>query len=149
MIWIKLVQNECGQAAGSLILWFRTRARAVCGGGLGLGSRKPEPEAAQLSGCQEQNGRRDTSSGATRKEQNSAVFLGLAPCLRGGPGGGEFTTITLKSRGRGFQNHFVIANKISKIYGCTDHVTDHALITWLSCTAHVADHALITWLIIH
>ena len=45
------------------------------------------------------------------------MFLGLAPCLRGGPGGGEFTTITLKSRGRGFQNHFVIANKISKIYG--------------------------------
>ena len=24
------------------------------------------------------------------------------------------------------------------------HVTDHALITWLSCTAHVADHAMIT-----
>ena len=29
----------------------------------------------------------------------------------------------------------------------TDHVADHALITWLSCTNHVADHALITWLI--
>ena len=28
----------------------------------------------------------------------------------------------------------------------TDHVTDHALITWLSCTAHVADHAMITQL---
>ena len=27
-----------------------------------------------------------------------------------------------------------------------DHVTDHALITWLSCTAHVADHAMITQL---
>ena len=26
----------------------------------------------------------------------------------------------------------------------TYHVTDHALITWLSCTAHVADHAMIT-----
>ena len=24
------------------------------------------------------------------------------------------------------------------------HVTDHALITWLSCTDHVADHAMIT-----
>ena len=26
------------------------------------------------------------------------------------------------------------------------HVTDHALITWLSYTDHVADHPLITWL---
>src|SRR5574337_225380 len=25
-----------------------------------------------------------------------------------------------------------------------DHVTDHALITWLSCTDHETDHALIT-----
>ena len=25
------------------------------------------------------------------------------------------------------------------------HVTDHALITWLSCTDHVADHAMITY----
>ena len=38
------------------------------------------------------------------------------------------------------------------VYGVTeswtqlgpDHVTDHALITWLSCTAHVADPAMIT-----
>src|SRR5574341_2506791 len=29
---------------------------------------------------------------------------------------------------------------------CSDLVTDHALITWLSCTAHVADHAMITQL---
>ena len=27
---------------------------------------------------------------------------------------------------------------------CTDHVTDHALITWLSCTVHLADPAMIT-----
>ena len=26
----------------------------------------------------------------------------------------------------------------------TDHVTDHALITWLSCTANVADNTMIT-----
>ena len=26
---------------------------------------------------------------------------------------------------------------------CTDHVTDHAGVTWLSCTDHVADHTLI------
>ena len=32
---------------------------------------------------------------------------------------------------------------------CPDHVTDHALISWLSCTDHVAHHALITWLIMH
>ena len=29
---------------------------------------------------------------------------------------------------------------------CTDHVTDHALLTWLSCTAHVAVHAMNTQL---
>ena len=29
-------------------------------------------------------------------------------------------------------------------WSCTDHVADHALITWLSCPDHVADHALIT-----
>ena len=29
------------------------------------------------------------------------------------------------------------------------HVTDHALIMWLSCTDHVAYHALITRLIMH
>ena len=34
-------------------------------------------------------------------------------------------------------------------WSCTDHVTDHALITWLSCTDHVAEHALFTWLITH
>src|SRR5574342_791220 len=34
----------------------------------------------------------------------------------------------------------------SRDWSCTDHVTDHALITWLSCTAHVADHAMITQL---
>ena len=27
----------------------------------------------------------------------------------------------------------------------TCHVTDHALITWISCTDHVAEHALFTW----
>ena len=31
----------------------------------------------------------------------------------------------------------------------TAHVTDHALITWLSCTEYVAEHALFTWLITH
>src|SRR5574341_2484043 len=29
------------------------------------------------------------------------------------------------------------------------HMTDHALITWLSCTEYVAEHALFTWLITH
>ena len=43
-------------------VWFRTRVRAVDGGGLGPEGRKSEPEAAQLSGCQEQNDRRDASS---------------------------------------------------------------------------------------
>ena len=45
----------------------------------------------------------------------------------------------------------------SRDWSCTDHVTDHAPITWLimhrsrtwSCTYHLADHALNTWLIIH
>lgn len=97
-------------------VWFGTRARTVYGRGLGLGGREPEPEAAQLSGCQEQSGRRD-SVALGGKEQNSAVFLGLALCLRGGPGEGEFAPIALRSRGRGFQNHFVIAGKIGKIYG--------------------------------
>ena len=32
---------------------------------------------------------------------------------------------------------------------CTDHVTDHPLISWLSCTDHVVDHTLITRLIMH
>ena len=31
----------------------------------------------------------------------------------------------------------------------TAHVSDHALITWLSCTEYVAEHALFTWLITH
>ena len=31
-------------------------------------------------------------------------------------------------------------------WSCTDHVTDHALITWLSCTDNLAGHTLITWL---
>ena len=30
-----------------------------------------------------------------------------------------------------------------------DHVTEHALITWLSCTDDVTAHALMTWLIGH
>ena len=35
--------------------------------------------------------------------------------------------------------------------GCsyTDHVIDHALITWISCTDHVADHTLFTCLTMH
>ena len=45
----------------------------------------------------------------------------------------------------------------SRDWSCTDHVTDHAPITWLimhwsrnwSGTYHLANHALITWLIIH
>ena len=45
----------------------------------------------------------------------------------------------------------------SRDWSCTDHVTDHAPITWLimhwsrnwSGTYHLPDHALITWLIIH
>ena len=32
---------------------------------------------------------------------------------------------------------------------CTDHVIDHALITWISCTDHVADHTLFTCLTMH
>ena len=32
---------------------------------------------------------------------------------------------------------------------CTDHVTGHALITWLSCTDHLAGHTLITCLVMH
>ena len=35
---------------------------------------------------------------------------------------------------------------VGKVISHTYHVTDHALITWLSCTAHVADHAMITQL---
>ena len=31
-------------------------------------------------------------------------------------------------------------------WSCTDHVADHALITWLSCTDHLAGHAMITQL---
>ena len=34
----------------------------------------------------------------------------------------------------------------SRGWSCTDHVTDHALITWLSCTDHLAGHTLITCL---
>ena len=30
-----------------------------------------------------------------------------------------------------------------------DHVTEHALIKWLSCTDDVTAHALMTWLIRH
>lgn len=52
-----------------------------------------------------------------RKEQNSALFPGLAQCLQGSPGGGEFATVTLRSRGRDTQHHFVITSKIHKIYG--------------------------------
>ena len=37
----------------------------------------------------------------------------------------------------------------SRSWSCTDNVTDHALITWLSCTTHVAEHALMTWLFGH
>ena len=45
----------------------------------------------------------------------------------------------------------------SRGWSCTDHLEDHALITWLithsscawSCTDHLADNALITKLIIH
>ena len=32
---------------------------------------------------------------------------------------------------------------------CTDHDTDHTLITSISCTDHMTAHALITWMIIH
>ena len=32
---------------------------------------------------------------------------------------------------------------------CSDHVTAHALMTWLSCTDHVTAHALMTWLFGH
>ena len=31
----------------------------------------------------------------------------------------------------------------------TDHVIDHALITWISCTDHMADHTLFTCLTMH
>src|SRR5574337_581177 len=37
----------------------------------------------------------------------------------------------------------------SRSWSYTAHVTDHALITWLSCTEYVAEHALFTWLITH
>ena len=36
---------------------------------------------------------------------------------------------------------------LSKKY--TDHVIDHALITWISCTDHVADHTVFTCLTMH
>ena len=43
-------------------------------------------------------------------------------------------------------NYRTAKNRVTYVLdgSCTDHVTDHALITWLSCTAHVADHAMIT-----
>ena len=34
----------------------------------------------------------------------------------------------------------------SSIHGISDHVIDHALITWISCTDHVADHTVFTCL---
>ena len=37
----------------------------------------------------------------------------------------------------------------SRDWPCTDHVTDHAVISWLSCTESLAVHTLITWLIMH
>lgn len=96
----------------------RERVQSAEGGwGSGAGNRSPRQPSFQGVKSKMAGETLLVALGATRKEQNSAVFLGLAPCLRGGPGGGEFTTITLKNRGRGFQNHFVIANKISKIYG--------------------------------
>ena len=37
----------------------------------------------------------------------------------------------------------------SRGWSCTDHVTDHALITWLIMHWSRGYHALITWLVIH
>ena len=52
------------------------------------------------------------------------------------------------SRGWSYTDHMIDHALITWI-SCTNHVTDHALITWLSCTDHVADHALVMWLIMH
>ena len=42
---------------------------------------------------------------------------------------------------------YVFHQEIIRSY--TDHVIDHALITWISCTDHVADHTLFTCLTMH
>ena len=37
----------------------------------------------------------------------------------------------------------------SRGWSYTDHVTDHAQITWLSCTDYLIVHAINTWMIMH
>ena len=38
---------------------------------------------------------------------------------------------------------------LSELEACTDHVADHALMSWQSCTVYLADHTLITCLVMH
>ena len=64
----------------------RERVQSAEGGwGSGAGNRSPRQPSFQGVKSKMAGETLLVALGATRKEQNSAVFLGLAPCLRGPP----------------------------------------------------------------